>query len=137
MFISKQQSALLRYAFIAGAITDGAALLPMLFPASASFLWGIEDVSSRFRFAMGYGAALMLGWTALLVWAFQRPIERRFVAALTVLVILGLVIAEIAAVHSGVISAARMAPTWYLQAGLLALFAYAYHFPLRKRPIEF
>ncbi len=127
---------LLRVAFIAGAITDGAALLPMLFPAFASLFWGIDDVSGSYRFAMGYGAALMLGWTALLAWASRRPVERRFVAALTVLVIWGLVLAEIAAVHSSAIGVARMAPTWCLQSVLLVLFVFAYHFPLRKRCIQ-
>ena len=130
-----KRAKLLRVAFVMGAITDGIALVPMLFPPVALFLWGIEDVSAGYRFAMSYGAALMLGWTALLGWASRRPVERRSIAALTVLVIWGLVVAEIAAVYSGAISAARMAPTWCLQAGLLTLFAYAYHFPLRKRRI--
>lgn len=133
--MSDRQAALLRIAFLAGAATDAVALLPMLFPPVAWYLWGIDDVSGSYRFAMGYGASLMLGWTALLLWASRRPAERRFVAALTVLVIWGLVLAEIAAVHSGAISIARMAPTWCLQAGLLVLFAYAHHFPLRKRNI--
>jgi hypothetical protein len=51
------------------------------------------------------------------------------VAALTVLVIYGLVATEIAAVVAGHMPAARMVPTWILQAGLLALFATAYHRP--------
>ena len=91
----------LRTAFAAGAVTDGIALLPMLVPPLASLLWGFDDVSGAYRFAMGYGASLMLGWTALLVWAYQRPLERRFVAALTVLVIYGLVATEIVASRSG------------------------------------
>jgi hypothetical protein len=82
---------------------------------------------------MGYGAALMLGWTALLLWAYRRPLERRFVAALTVLVIYGLVAAEAQAVASGALPAWRMVPTWCLQAVLLVLFATAYHYPQVKR----
>lgn len=75
---------------------------------------------------MRYGASLMLGWTVFLVWAYRRPLERRAVAALTILVICGLVIAEALAVQSGVLAASRMIPTWCLQAVLLALFAVAY-----------
>lgn len=56
-------------------------------------------------------ASLMLGWTALLLSAYQRPLERRFVAALTVLVIYGLVATEIAAVVGGHLSVPRMLPT--------------------------
>lgn len=118
---------LLRIAFLAGAITDAFALAPMLIPPLGRLLWGFEDQSGAYRFAMGYGASLMLGWTALLLWAYRRPLERRFVAALTVLVIYGLVATEVAAVFAGHVPVARMLPTWVLQAGLLALFATAYH----------
>lgn len=124
---------LLRAAFIAGAITDALALLPMLFPSLAQLLWGFEAPGGPYRFAIGYAAALMLGWTALLLWAAQRPLERRDVAALTVLVIYGLVLSEIAAVLAGDIAAWRMIGTWFLQAVLLALFAGAYHYPALRR----
>lgn len=123
-----REERLLRIAFLAGAITDGGALLPMLFPQLANLLWGVRDVSESYRFAMGYGASLMLGWTVLLLWAYRRPIERRFVAALTVLVIFGLVLTEVVAVHSSALEAWRMVPTWCLQAFLLILFAGAYHY---------
>jgi hypothetical protein len=129
----ERQARLLRRAFFLGAVIDAFALVPMLVPSIASLLWGFQKFSGPYRFAMGYGAALMLGWTALLVWAYQSPVERRFVAALTVLVIYGLVVAEVAAVWSGYIEAWRMVPTWCLQAVLLAVFVYAYHYPAVKR----
>ena len=119
---------LLRIAFVAGAITDALALLPMLSPALARILWGFDDVSGTYRFAMGYAASLMAAWTLLLLWAYQRPVERAFVAALTVFVIWGLVLTEIAAVVAGTLPAWRMAPTWVLQAALLAAFAGGYHY---------
>jgi hypothetical protein len=128
-----RQEQLLRAAFLAGAVTDAAALLPMLFPPLAELLWGFHDTSGSYRFAMGYGASLMLGWTFLLVWAYRRPLERQFVAALTVLVIYGLVLTEVLAVMSGTLEAWRMIPTWLLQAALLALFAGAYHYPSLRR----
>jgi hypothetical protein len=127
---------LLRIAFLAGVITDAGALLPMLFPQLANFLWGFRDVSGSYRFAMGYGASLMLAWTVLLVWAYQRPLERRFVAVLTVLVILGLILTEVTAVLSGALEARRMVPTWCLQALLLVLFAGAYHYRSVRRWVE-
>jgi hypothetical protein len=130
-----RQERLLRAAFIAGAITDAAALLPMLFPPLAELLWGFRDTTGSYRFAMGYGASLMLGWTVLLVWAYRRPLERQFVAALTVFVIYGLVLTEVLAVRSGVLEAWRMVPTWCLQATLLGLFAAAYHYPFIRRRV--
>jgi uncharacterized membrane protein len=120
--MKNRQSQFLRIAFAAGAITDALALLPMLFPALAKIMWGVTDISDSYRFAMGYAAALMLGWTGLLVWAYQRPIERQAVAVLTILVISGLVITEIFSVLNGSVALWQMVPTWVLQAILLALF---------------
>ena len=119
---------LLRVAFAAGAFTDAVALVPLAVPAVATALWGIDDPSGVSRFAAGYGFSLMLGWTGLLLWAYRRPVERRFVAALTVVVIYGLVATEIFAVASGRIAAWRMVPTWCLQGMLVALFAGGYHY---------
>jgi hypothetical protein len=118
---------ILRTAFLAGAVTDALAVIPMLVPSVAKLIWGFEDMSGAYRFAMGYGASLMLGWTALLIWAYQNPLERRLVAALTVLVICGLMLTEVVAVLSGQLAAWRMVPTWCLQTVLLGLFAGGFH----------
>jgi len=131
--MEERQGRILRAAFIAGAVTDALALVPMLVPAMARLVWGFDDVSGPYRFAMGYGASLMAAWTVLLVWACRRPLERSFVAALTAFVIYGLVATEIAAVASGSLDAVRMVPTWILQACLLALFAGGYHWPALSR----
>ncbi len=109
------QEKILRTAFVVGAVTDALAIAPMIVPGFAKLLWGFEDRSGAYQFAMGYGASLMLGWTVLLAWAYQSPLERRFVAALTVLVIYGLVLTEVIAVASGHLQAWRMLPTWGLQ----------------------
>lgn len=127
--MEQRQEQILRAAFLAGAITDGLALIPMVFPSMAQLLWGFEEFSGPYRFAMGYGASLMAAWTVLLLWAYRRPLERSFVAALTVFVIYGLVATEVVAVFAGHVAASRMIPTWLLQAGLLALFAGGYHYP--------
>lgn len=116
----------LRAAFLAGAITDALALVPMLVPGVARLLWGFENPSRGYYFAMGYGASLMLGWTLLLCWAYQRPVERRGVALLTLVVIAGLVATEVAVVAAGHLSAGRMIPTWVIQGVLVCLFATAY-----------
>jgi hypothetical protein len=124
---------LLRAAFLAGAVTDALAVVPLLLPPVAQLLWGFEDVGGPYRFVAGYAASLMAAWTGLLMWAHRRPIERAFVAPLTVFIIYGLVATEIAAVHAGALPAWRMAPTWLLQASLLGLFVTAYHYPALVR----
>lgn len=131
--MADRRNQLLRAAFLAGALTDALAVIPMLSPSVARWILGFEDMSEPYRFAMGYAASLMTGWTALLLWAYQKPVERAFVAVLTMLVIAGLVATEIVAVLFGTLPAARMIPTWILQAMLLGFFAYSYFYPSLKR----
>ena len=133
--MADRRTQLLRAAFLAGAVTDALAVIPMLSPTMARLLWGFGDLGGPYRFAMGYAASLMAAWTGLLLWAYQRPIERAFVAALTVLVIYGLAATEIVAVVSGALPAWRLIPTWMLQAILLGLFATAYHYPVLSRRV--
>src|SRR5271165_5175226 len=99
----------LRIAYWVGAIVDAAAGAQMLSPRLIAAMMGLQDFRPGPDFAyamgMGMGAALMFGWTALLLWADRAPIERRDVLVLTVIpVIAGLVLNEIAAVRSGFLS---------------------------------
>lgn len=47
MIMSREES-LLRIAFLAGAVTDAVALLPMVFPRVANLVLGIRDESEAF-----------------------------------------------------------------------------------------
>ncbi|MFC2157858.1 hypothetical protein ACFLT9_08480, partial [Acidobacteriota bacterium] len=66
----------LRISFITGAVADGLVGILMLVP---SWMGEIE-----FRSSMGLGAALMFGWTALLLWGYIKPMERKGVLLLTI-----------------------------------------------------
>jgi len=112
-----------------------AAAVAMLFPAVGATLYGMEafDPSPEYRYAMGLGASLMMGWTLLLIWADRRPLERRGVLLITVLVILGLASAGAYAVEAGLIARSMMVPTWVLQGVLSLLFIYSYFRSLRIR----
>ncbi len=116
----------LKIAFLAGIVTDALALIPMLYPPMAKLMWGFDKFSGNYFFAMGYGASLMAGWTLVLIWAYKRPLERRFIAFLTIIVIIGLVVTEIFAIANGSISINKMIPTWILQFVLLGLFGFSY-----------
>jgi hypothetical protein len=116
----------LRAAFMAGAVTDAAAMVPMLSHWAAKVFWGLEEVDGKYKYAMGYGSALMAGWTSLLLWAYSKPVARRFVALLTVQVILGFVAVEIWAVRTGTVGAKKLVPTWLMQTLLLTVFIYGY-----------
>jgi hypothetical protein len=126
--MKKQVILWLRISYWAGAVLDLLAGLTMLFPA----LFVINNQLSSFyptpayRYAMGMGAPLMLAWTILLLWADRKPLERKGVLPITLLVILGEVLNEFAAARSGYISAAALVPTWSVQTILAVLFAVSY-----------
>lgn len=123
----KSSKTWLRVAFLTGAIVDGAMIPLMLIPALARIFWGFDPSgSSSYQFAMIIGAALMLGWTLLLIWAYRRPIERRGVALFTIVVILGIAAGNIYAVVSGLIPANRMFMSWVMQLFLLMIFCMGY-----------
>ena len=116
----------LKIAYLAGIITDALALVPMLYPPMAKFMWGFDKFSGSYFFSIGYGASLMAGWTLLLIWAYKRPLERRFVAFLTILVIIGFIAPELFVVANDHIELNKMIPTWILQIILLGLFSFSY-----------
>jgi hypothetical protein len=70
----------LRRSYRAGAVVDAAAAVGMICPAR---LWPVRlaPLLGRDRpeltYGMGAGAALLAGWTLLLLWADRRPLGRR------------------------------------------------------------
>jgi hypothetical protein len=118
----------LRVSYWAGAVLDVLAFTIMLFPplfalnnGMANFHPGLE-----YRYAMGMGAPLMLAWTVLLLWADRKPMERRGVLPLTLLVVLGEVATEIYGVSTGFINISAMLLTWVIQLLLGGLFIFSY-----------
>lgn len=109
----------LRISYWVGAIADGIATLRMLFPKIA---YGVE-----YRYALGLGASLMLGWTFLLVWADRKPLERKGVLLLTAFpVVTGILLAETYAVAQRLITFGKMLPTGIFLVALIALFSFSY-----------
>ena len=129
--ISLETATLLtRVAFLVGAVTDGLAIIPMISARLGAALFGGDPSrnSPAYRFAMGIAAALMAGWTLLLVWAALDPLGRRGILLLTVFpVISGIVAATVAAVRHGIVVRARVLPLWIhlavVSASYLLLYA--------------
>ena len=97
----------LRISYWAGAILDALAALSMLSPEVFAATNGLQNFHPgiEYRYAMGMGASLMLGWTALLLWADRKPLERKGVLLITLLpVVLGLALNEFVAVRGGFLS---------------------------------
>jgi hypothetical protein len=115
---------LLRIAFLVGAVTDGLAVIPMLSRRIGAAVFGGDSSRAdlEYRFAMGIGAALMAGWTLLLLWGAACPIARHDILLLTVFpVIAGIVLATVIAARRGLISASRTIPLW-IHLGVVSLF---------------
>jgi hypothetical protein len=118
----------LRVSFWIGGVIDLFAAIAMLFPKFTQIFLGFEPIPDpAYRCAMGMAAALMLGWTILLLWAGQDPLTRKGVLLITIFpVILGIVGTEIYAVSTGFIPMGKMVPTWMLQILLISLFSASY-----------
>lgn len=136
---SNQAIRWLRISYWAGAILDALASLSMLFPTLFAATNRLPDFHPglEYRYAMGMGASLMLGWTGLLLWADRKPLERRGVLLLTLApVVLGLVLNEIVAVQAGFLSVEATAPVWIAQALISTLFAFSYLNARKLEPVE-
>ena len=84
--------------YLIGFLLDGLTSIDMILstfmPSAVAIPY--SSTASSFRFAMGWGAALMFGWTLILLWGALKPIERRSVLLFTIIpVVLGLIITEI------------------------------------------
>ena len=68
----------------------------------------------------------MLVWTILLYWAYRKPLERRYVALFTALVIICFVVTEIVAISNNYIQLNKVIPSFVLQTILLTVFSYSF-----------
>ena len=116
----------IKLSFVAGAVVDGLALIPMTIPWAAKIFWGFESFTGIYYFAMGMGASLMLAWTILLLWAYREPLERRFIALFTVIVLAGIAATEIVCVSLGYVQLKNVLLSLIMQAVLTALFIYSF-----------
>jgi hypothetical protein len=128
---------LLRVCYWIGAVADAMSAIVMLLPKLGGSMYGISDFNPgyEYRYAMGLGASLMLGWTFLLMWADRKPVERKGVLLLTVFpVLFGLIISGIYAVATSLIPADRMVPTWIFQGLISGLYLFSYMYTRDLRP---
>lgn len=108
----------LRVSYWAGAIADGLVGVLTLVPSRMGL--------PGFRYPMGLAASLMIAWAVLLLWADRKPVERRGVLPVTVLVILGLMASGIYSVAIGLFPFSRIVPTTILGIVLIALMLFSY-----------
>jgi len=120
---------LLHLSYWIGALADAAMTVAMLYPPLLAAMLGIASPPTgvEVRAALGMGAALMLGWTVLLIWASREPVERSAVLLLTVVpVVAGLALATLYGYATSYIPLRGAASVWIFQALLCVLFVAAY-----------
>jgi hypothetical protein len=118
----------LRISYWVGAVADGVAAMAMFAQAVFARPSPLSDYVPEipYRYAIALAGSLMLGWTALLIWADRRPYERRGVLVITIMVIFGLASSGIFAVAFGFIALKRLTPILLFQTVLVLLFAASY-----------
>lgn len=119
----------LRISYWVGAILDGLYVIPMVVPQWAGALFGAPNfpTTPEIRYVFNVGAALMAGWTALLIWADRKPVERRGVLLLTLFPVkVGLDLASIALGLSGAMPLSRLLISKIDSVGLWVLYTYSY-----------
>jgi hypothetical protein len=131
-----RQRRLLRIAYWYGAAVDMLSLPPMLSAKIAGLTFGIDGFAPgrEYHYAMYVGAALMAGWTVLLLWADRQPLQRRGVLPITIVpVAAGIYGSTLYAGHSGLCSVARLTPMLVgpVLLAVLYLFTYWYTSPRR------
>ncbi len=124
-----------RFAYWLGIIGDLVAAVFMLFPQldKGSFNSG---VISNAVFALGArrGAHLMIGWTALLLWADRKPVERKDILLITLCPVeAGRLVYLIYARVAGFISSGQLISNLIVETAFIAFFLLGY---LKARHIE-
>ncbi|MGC9393493.1 MAG: hypothetical protein ACP5J4_01415 [Anaerolineae bacterium] len=111
------------WAIIADAFEAIRMTFPRLFLATTG---GTLTPDAGFRFGLLYGAPVMLGWTLLLLWADQKPLERKGVLLCLIPVIIAYIVVGLVGVRVDAVAPAAMVATLVLQMALLALCLFSY-----------
>ncbi len=118
----------LRVSYWVGAVVDFVAGLLMLIPSLFELMNQPVDFypTDDFRYAMGMGVPLMFGWTVLLIWADRKPLERKDVLPITLVVVVGEIIIQVWGISVGFVPLGALIPSFIMQAIILFLFTFSY-----------
>jgi len=126
--MNRQAVLLLRLSYWAGAILDLGAGMMMVYPGLFVPIYcpPVFRPGLDYRFAMGMGAPLMFAWTVVLLWADRKPMERKGILPITMLVVAGEAATQVWGVVSGFIPLQPVLLTFSMQLLLSALFLFSY-----------
>jgi len=81
-----------KFCLWAGIILDGINVFLYLFPNIMLNSIGLseESLTPAAIYLLFHAGIFMLAWTILLIWTLQKPVQRRFILLLTVLITVGM-----------------------------------------------
>ncbi len=114
---------MLRVGYWIGIVLDALAFAQMAFPElGRRSLQSSMSIDADFIFAVNLGAGLMLAWTLLLFWADRKPMERRGIIPLTMIIIVWNTCALIFGIRSGLFPARAILPQIVLSTSLFVYY---------------
>ncbi len=117
----------LRIAYRTGAVLDAVAFLQMMFPRFTAETMKVNfEVTPAYEMAMQFGAALMLAWTVLLVWADRRPVERKAIVPITLIILVLNFITFLQSAHRGLVPMETLVPQLIIIALVFFLYVFAW-----------
>ncbi len=118
-----------RITCIAGAAADTFFGVAMLWPKLWGLVFGLTDFNPglRYQIDMGVGAALMFGWTVLLLWTMHKPLERKAIFLFTAFPVLpGIGLSGVTALITGQTTLDSLLPVFLMKIVLFTLLVYSY-----------
>jgi len=117
----------LRIAYWSGAVLDLVAFFQMMFPSFMAKAMKVRfTVTPEYEMAMQFGASLMLAWTVLLVWADRKPVERRGILLITLIIIVMNFITFLQSANIGLLPVQTLVPQLILIFGIFVLYVFAW-----------
>jgi hypothetical protein len=117
----------LKVSYLAGAILDLVVGIAMLFPKLTEFLWQLETpIQGAELIWTKYFGVVALAWTSLLLWAMQKPIERKGTLVLSIFpILIGMIGIEVYAIVNNLSPSLNLWLFIVAQTALVILFSYS------------
>ncbi len=111
-----------------GIILDGINVFLYLFPNMMLGSLGMSEemLTPVATYLLFHAGIFMLGWTILLIWTLKKPIQRRFILLLTVLITVGMEASAIYLLTVESVTDAKIIPLLILPMLVGSLFAAGY-----------
>ena len=118
---------LLRIGYWIGIVLDALAFVQMAFPEIGKAMLKVNmETGPEYVFAINLGAGLMLAWTLLLVWADRKPVERRMIIPLTMIIIAWNTFTMRYGVRTGLVPAETMMPQMIVAGALFVYYGFCF-----------